>query len=95
MELKSASLDVTTKRTACVVIGVHEGRRLTESGKRADAAFDKLLSKVLRRGDMSGKAGESISVHAPPGIAIERLVLVGMGPTRKAPAHWPARCRCR
>ena len=59
MDFTCSSLKIETRRTNCAVVAVHEGRRLDDDGKRADAACGKLLSQILRRGDISGKVGET------------------------------------
>jgi leucyl aminopeptidase len=82
MELTCSSLKIETRRTGCAVIAVHQGRRLDDDGKRADAACEKHLSQVLRRGDMNGKIGETLLVHAGSGGAADRILLVGAGPLK-------------
>ena len=97
MDFTCSSLKIETRRTNCAVVAVHEGRRLDDDGKRADAACGKLLSQILRRGDISGKVGETLSVHVA-GFAADRVLLIGAGPAkgvtpvayRKMPRVWPA-----
>ena len=43
-------------------------------GRRRD-----ILTGILRRGDMEGKAGSTLLLHGTPGIAAERVLLVGLG----------------
>lgn len=81
MDFTCSSLKIEARRTNCAVVAVHEGRRLDDDGKRADAACGKLLSQVLRRGDISGKVGETLSVHVA-GFAADRVLLIGAGPAK-------------
>jgi leucyl aminopeptidase len=49
----------------------------------AAAAFDRAssgyLARILRRGDMQGKCGSTLLLHNIPGMAAERVLLVGLG----------------
>lgn len=79
MELSAATLKIATRRTACAVVPVFDGKRLDEVGKAADSAYSKAISRVLKRGDISGKVAETLVLHeAGDGLA-ERILLVGMG----------------
>ena len=42
------------QRTTCLVVAVHEGRRLSAAAKLIDEVSDKFLSTLLRRGDIEG-----------------------------------------
>jgi leucyl aminopeptidase len=66
-------------RGACQVITVFESRKLSASGKRVDKASQGYLRDVLKRGDMDGKAGQTLLLTAVPGIAAQRVLLVGCG----------------
>ena len=58
---------------------MHESRKLTPAAQAIDDASDKYLSKLLRKGDMDGKIGQSLLLHNVPGILAERLLLTGCG----------------
>jgi len=45
------------QRSACVVIGVYETRKLSLAGEMIDRVAKGYLSDILRRGDMEGKNG--------------------------------------
>jgi leucyl aminopeptidase len=67
------------QRTACVVVGVFQPRKLTLAGELLDKAARGYLSELLRRGDMEGKSGSVLLLHKVPGILAERVLLVGLG----------------
>jgi len=67
------------QRTACVVIGVFEPRKLCVPGEILNAASDNHISDLLRRGDMEGKAGSTLLLHNVPGTLCDRVLLVGLG----------------
>ena len=79
MEYTVKSGDPEKQRSACVVIGLFEGRKLSTSGKRLDEAAQGALTTMLRRGDIDGKAGQTLLLQNPTGLLCERLLIVGCG----------------
>ena len=79
MEFQIKSRSPEKQRSACLVAGVHESRKLTPAAQAIDDAGDKYLSNLLRKGDMDGKIGQSLLLHNVPGIQAERVLLVGCG----------------
>jgi leucyl aminopeptidase len=67
------------QRSACVVLGVFESRKLSASARKIDAAAKGFLTKILDHGDMDGKLGTTLLLHAVPGIEADRVLLVGLG----------------
>ena len=70
------------QRTACLVIGIYETRRLTPAAKTIDEASGKYVSSILRRGDLDGKQGQALLLHNVPGLLADRVLLVGCGRER-------------
>ncbi len=66
-------------KTACAIVGVHETRKLTAAAAALDKASGGHIGRVIRRGDMEGRAGTTLVLHDVPGIACERVLLVGLG----------------
>lgn len=67
------------QRSACAILGVFEGRKLTATAKRVDKSTGGSLGKALRHGDIEGKPGQTLLLHNLSGIAAERVLLVGCG----------------
>jgi leucyl aminopeptidase len=67
------------QRTACVVVGVFESRKLTLAAELLDKAADGYIGDIVRRGDMEGKAGSTLLLHKVPGTLCDRVLLVGLG----------------
>jgi len=66
-------------RTDAAVIMVIEGEKLGSTAARVDKALGGMVQKLLKRGDLSAKAG-SVGVLYPDGrIAAERLIVAGLG----------------
>jgi leucyl aminopeptidase len=71
------------QRTACVVVGVFEPRKLSLAAELIDNAARGYLSDLLRRGDMEGKAGTTLLLQKIPGCESDRILLVGLGKERE------------
>ncbi len=67
------------QRSACIVVGVFESRKLTEAAQAMDETATGYISSILRGGDMEGKAGSTLVLHNVPGTLCERVLLVGLG----------------
>ena len=77
MEFSIKTLSPESAKTGCVVLGIHSSQELTPAAKRVDQAARGALRKAL--GDLSGKAGSTLLLRALPGVAAERVLLVGLG----------------
>lgn len=82
MELSIKSGHPEKQRTACVVAGVYEARRLSTVAEKIDKASDGYLSNLLRRGDIEGKLGQVLLLHNVPGTLADRVLLIGCGKER-------------
>jgi leucyl aminopeptidase len=78
--IKSGS--ATSLKSACVVVGVFDGRKLTPSAQAIDEASHGQITQILKRGDLEGKCGQTLLLPALPGITAERVLLVGLGAAR-------------
>ena len=79
MKFSAYSGKALGQRTHCLVIGVFEPRALGSEGRAVDRAVGGRLNALLRRGDFSGRAGESLLLADLPGLRGSRLLLVGLG----------------
>jgi leucyl aminopeptidase len=77
MEFSIKTQSPEAARTGCVVAGVYAGKELTPAAKRIDQAAHGALRKAL--GDLSGKPGSTLLLRSLPGVAAERVLLVGLG----------------
>lgn len=83
MEFSIKSGSPEKQRTACIVLGVFEPRKLSAAAAIVDAASEQYLGDVLRHGDMEGKAGTSLLLHGVPGVEADRVLLIGLGKERE------------
>ena len=79
MEFSIKSGSPEKQRSACIVIGVFEPRKLSAPGELIDTACKGYLSDIIRRGDMEGKAGRTLLLHNVPNLLGDRVLLVGLG----------------
>jgi leucyl aminopeptidase len=66
-------------RTGAVIVGVYESRKLTPAAAAIDAASKGRITEIVGSGDMEGKAGNTLLLHKLPGVAADRVLLVGLG----------------
>lgn len=66
-------------KSGCVVVGVFDGGKLSKAAQVLDKAAKHALSDLIARGDMSGKSATTLLLHKLPGVAAERVLLVGLG----------------
>ena len=83
MEFGVKSGSPEKQRSACIVVGVFEPRRLSAVVEQLDRVSDGYISSLLRRGDLEGKSGQMLLLHQVPGVLSERVLLVGCGKERE------------
>jgi leucyl aminopeptidase len=70
------------QRAGCVIVGVFDRRTLSEPAEALDKATGNALSSALRRGDLDGKAGQTLVLHHVPKLMADRVLLIGLGRER-------------
>ncbi|MPS32375.1 MULTISPECIES: leucyl aminopeptidase [unclassified Salinivibrio] len=83
MEFSVKSGSPEKQRSACIVVGVFEPRRLSPVAEQLDKISDGYISALLRRGDLEGKPGQVLLLHHVPNVLSERVLLVGCGKERE------------
>jgi len=66
-------------KAATLVLPVGEDLVLGTTAQSVDAASAGAIAKVLKRGDLQGKPGQTLLLQQLPGIKAERVLLVGTG----------------
>lgn len=67
------------QRGACVVVGIFESKKLTDSAKVLDKITQGYIKNILALGDMEGKINTSLMLHNVPNILFKRVLLIGLG----------------
>ena len=70
------------QRVGCVIVGVFDRRKATPAAEKLDQAAGGIIGSALRRGDLDGKAGQTLVLHHVPKIYGDRVLLVGLGRER-------------
>ena len=83
MEFSVKSGSPEKQRSACIVVGVFEPRRLSPIAEQLDKISDGYISALLRRGELEGKPGQTLLLHHVPNILSERILLIGCGKERE------------
>lgn len=83
MEFSVKTSHPEKQRTNCIVVGVFETRRLSSSAERLDTVSEGFISNLLRKGDLEGKAGQTLLLHHVPNVLSDRVLLVGCGKERE------------
>ena len=63
----------------CLAVGVHDDGELTPEARTIDLRCREKLSRLMKRGDFSGKVAETWLVTDLDGVRSERVLLVGLG----------------
>lgn len=82
MEFKIKTGDLAELQTPCLILGIFEKRKLSGPAEAVDKASGGRLSEILKRGDLDGESGRTLLLYDIPGLAAERLLLVGCGKRR-------------
>lgn len=79
MEISVKTINLEIVKSPCLVVGVSDKRKLTDSATQLDTLSKGFISNLLRRGDISGAIGDSLMLHDVAGLKSERVLLVGCG----------------
>lgn len=75
--LKTGQAD--KQKSACIIVGVDANKTLSPSAENLDNAGNGCISKLIKQGDITGKSGQCVMLYKQPGIAAERILVVGYG----------------
>lgn len=79
MEYSVKSGTPEKQHSGCLVVGVYAGNKLSSPAQQLDEITGGAIRQVLRRGDHSGKSGQTLLLHHLPNAPSERVLLVGCG----------------
>ncbi|MDO7667948.1 MAG: leucyl aminopeptidase [Pseudomonadota bacterium] len=70
---------LATQKSDCIAVAVFEQGQLSPSAKTLNKLSNNAISRIIERGDISGKAGQTVFLHELAGINSTRVLLVGCG----------------
>jgi len=79
MEFNSKVSSPEKIKTGCMIVGIYESGKLTESGNVLNKASNNNISAIIKKGDIKGKVGQTLLLQEIPGIIANRILLVGCG----------------
>src|SRR5690606_28448467 len=80
IELRVVEASPEAHPAALLVVGVFADGTFPDAGEALGRASSGRLAALARRGDLDGKAGATLLLYDLPGVAAERVLLVGLGP---------------
>ena len=81
--MKIAFSEIATPGKGVVAVVVTEERTLGATGRGLDELTGGALSRALAAGRFKGKQGTSTTVVAPHGLAVDAVILMGLGKPEK------------
>ncbi len=79
MKYSVKSSNPLNQGTACLAVTVFGDGSLGETAARVDAASGGVVSAAVNRGDIKGKAGDTLVIPAAGDLKCDRLLLLGAG----------------
>ena len=86
MQFATFSSALATLDVDCVAVSVHEDGDPGQAAVELDKACGGAIGRLLKRGDFSGRTGETLLLSELAGIKAPRVLLVGQGPRTTAAA---------
>jgi len=68
-----------SQKTACAILPIFEGRRLSGATHEVDVSCGRALSQLVKAGDATARPGKTLLVPRLQGTAAARVLLVGCG----------------
>lgn len=79
MEFSTLLASPAKVKAGCLLVGIFEDGQLSDAAAELDLASKGAIRAVLSSGDITGKSAQTLVLRTLPGIAANRLVLVGLG----------------
>jgi leucyl aminopeptidase len=79
MEFFVSTAAPSRQRTDCAIVGVFDRGVLSEAAQAFDRQIGGRLSRLVKKGDIRGKAGDVLLLTDISGAACERILVVGLG----------------
>ncbi len=83
MEFPVLTVNPAKVETACLVVPVFKDGDLLPAAAKLDDASERLIGQLIERGDFDAGLGNVQLIPFAPGLATERLMLVGLGERAK------------
>jgi len=93
MQIKAATAKPDRFKTEALILGYYEGSdALTPEAAIVNEALGGAIDRLIKDGDVTGKAGQTTILHTLGRLPADRIVMVGLGKHRNATAGSVAGC---
>ena len=79
MEFSIKSGNPEKHHSDCLIVGVFEDKKLSDSAKLLDESSLGAISAMIKAGDMNGELASTLLMHQLPNVMAKRILLVGLG----------------
>ncbi len=79
MEYSIETLAFDKVQTECIIVGIYNNQQFSPSATSVDSLLQGIITKIVERGDISGKNSETLLINPILDSSIERILLVGLG----------------
>jgi len=79
MEFFVSTAAPSRQRTDCAIVGVFDKGVLSETAHALDRRIGGRIARLIKRGDVRGRTGDSVLLTDITGAACERILVVGLG----------------
>ena len=79
MNATAKNIDPTQTKSACYVVAIYSGGKLSPSAIKIDKLLNGKLKKLIKQGDIAGSNGQHLLVQDTDGCAAKRILMVGCG----------------
>ena len=69
------------------VVGVYDGKDLSPSAQELDKKFKGVIKRAIKASKFTGKRHQFLTILAPTGLDVDRIVLMGLGKTSELNDH--------
>lgn len=87
MIYNTKTANLTTLKTACLVVGFFKGGKQDASFEQLDTATGGQLTRVMRKNDLGNDAGSSLVLYELEGINAARIMLINLGKANELTAQ--------
>jgi leucyl aminopeptidase len=67
------------QRTDCAIVGVYDKGTLSAAAEELDKRIGGRIARLVKRGDLRGKAGDAVMLADLSGVPVERVLVIGLG----------------
>jgi leucyl aminopeptidase len=79
MEFFATTSSPARQRTDCAIVGVYDKGVLSNAAEELDRRIGGKIARLVKRGDLRGKSGDSVLLADLTGGPCERIIVLGLG----------------